>query len=177
MFSEGWSGNQADVTTDVHNIGSTLYNYDQLNPGQLHPSWFQGGEKGPAYQGYQAAGGFPTGQVLPDKTINDTLAGVTKGGLKKQTEYGVMTDPWYDAAQKLGISPAAGQSAGWFNYGGITGLKSPPKILPDLLNDQLEHTSRVLGVEPQRLLNWWGKRKIPLAQNAPGTTLNSTAVG
>jgi hypothetical protein len=170
MFREGWSGNQADVTADTHNIRSTLYNYDQLNPGQLHPSWFT--KQG--YQDYQSAGGFKPGQQLDVGAIKDTLEGSTKGGVYKQTEYGPMADPWYDAAQKLGITPAAGQAAGWFNYGPITGLKSPPKILPDLLNDQLEHTSRVLGVAPQKVLDWWGKRKIPLAQNAvPGTTLNS----
>jgi hypothetical protein len=174
MFREGWNGNQRDVTADVHNIASTLYDYDQLHPGQLHPGWFEGGEKGPAYRSYKETGGWPTGQVLPDKTISDTLEGATRNKVYKQTEYGVMTDPWYDAAAKLNIAPAAAQSGGWFQYGPITGLKSPPKILPDLLNDQLEHTSRVLGVDPKRLLNWWGKRKIPLAENAvPGMTLNS----
>jgi hypothetical protein len=161
MFREGWSGNQADVTADTHNIRSTLYNYDQLNPGQLHPSWFT--KQG--YQDYKSAGGFKPGQPLDVGAIKDTLEGSTKGGVYKQTEYGPMADPWYDAAQKLGITPAAGQAGGWFNYGGITGLKSPPKILPDLLNDQLEHTSRVLNLAPQKILDWWGKRKIPLAQN------------
>jgi hypothetical protein len=165
MFREGWSGNQADVTADTHNIRSTLYNYDQLNPGQLHPSWFTK----PGYQDYQAAGGFKPGQPLDVGAIKDTLESQARGGVSKQVEYGPMADPWYDAAQKLGITPAAGQAGGWFNYGPITGLKSPPKILPDLLNDQLEHTSRVLGVSPQHILDWWGKRKIPLAENAaPG---------
>jgi hypothetical protein len=174
MFREGWSGNQADVTADTHNIRSTLYNYDQLNPGQLHPSWFT--KQG--YQDYQSAGGFKPGQPLDVGAIKDTLESQARGGVSKQVEYGPMADPWYDAAQKLGVTPAAAQAGGWFNYGPITGLKSPPKILPDLLNDQLEHTSRVLGVSPQHILNWWGQRKIPLAQNtAPGPLAQATGVG
>lgn len=174
MFREGWSGNQADVTADTHNIRATLYNYDQLNPGQLPSSWFTK----PGYQDYQAAGGFKPNQGLDVGAIKDTLESQARGGVSKQVEYGVMADPWYDAAQKLGISPAQAQAAGWFNYGPITGLRSPPKILPDLLNDQIEHTSRVLGVSPQHILNWWGQRKIPLAENtAPGTTLNNSGVG
>jgi hypothetical protein len=164
MFREGWSGNQADVTADTHNIRSTLYNFDQLNPGQLPPSWFTK----PGYQAYQGAGGFQPGQKLDVGAIKDTLESQARGGVSKQVEYGPMADPWYDAAQKLGMSPAATQAAGWFNYGPITGLKSPPKILPDLLNDQIEHTSRVLGVTPQHILNWWGQRKIPLAENTVG---------
>ena len=170
MFREGWSGNQADVTADTHNIRSTLYNFDQLNPGQLPPSWFT--KQG--YQDYQGAGGFKPSQPLDVGAIKDTLEGATKGGVYKQTEYGPMSDPWYDAAEKLGVQPAQAQAAGWFGYGPITGLKSPPKILPDLLNDQIEHTSRVLGVSPEHVLDWWAKRKIPLAENTvPGTTLNS----
>jgi len=70
MFREGWSGNQADVTADTHNIRATLYNYDQLNPGQLHPSWFTK----PGYRDYVAQGGFQPGQPLDVGAIKDTLA-------------------------------------------------------------------------------------------------------
>lgn len=173
MFREGWSGNQADVTADTHNIRSTLYKFDQLHPGELDPGWFTA----EGYNAYKKAGGFGQGQPLNVGAIKDTLEGATVNKVPKQTEYGVMSDPWYDAAKQLGIPPAQAQAGGWFNYGPITGLKSPPKTLPDLLNDQLEHTSKVLGVSPSKALEWWGRRKIPLAQASPPPITGALASG
>jgi hypothetical protein len=162
LFRDAWSGNTSDVVADTHNIRATLRAYDQDNPGQLHPSWFSSPQ---AYQDYKANGGFGQGP-LDVGAIKDTLGDATLKGVRKQVEYGPMSDPWRDVGQKLGISPGQAQSGGWFNYGPQTGLRSPPKTLPMLLNDQIEHTSRVLGIPQEKVLDWWANKKIPLAENA-----------
>jgi hypothetical protein len=74
-----------------------------------------------------------------------------------------MTEPWYGAAKKLGIAPAEAQSGGWFSYGPITGLQSPPKTITNLLNDQIGATAKVLNISPEKAVDWWARGKIPLA--------------
>lgn len=85
-----------------------------------------------------------------------------------------MTDPWTLAAKKVGIAPAEGQSGGWFSYGDITGLQSPPKTIPNLLNDQIAATAKAADVSPEQVVNWWAKGKIPLA-GVGGITMGGLA--
>lgn len=158
-FRENWSGNLADVTGDTHNIRATLFEMDNAHPGQLHPSFFHGGEKGDAYKKYKSEG-F---RSLDPGDINDSLGSTTVKKIERQSEYLPMVEPWYQAAQKLGIHPAEAQSGGWFNYGKVTGLSSPPKTIVNLLNDQVADTARTLGVSPEKVVNWWARGKIPLA--------------
>jgi hypothetical protein len=163
IFQRNWSGNLADVTGDTHNIRATLAALDELHPGKLPREWFVSDE---AHKAYKKRGGF--GQdPLPVGDIKDTLEGATKNKVYKQTEYGIMTDPWYRAAEKLGIDPATGQAHGWFGYGGRTGLMSPEATIDDLLNAQIEATSRATGLHPEKILQLWGRGRIPLAE-APG---------
>ena len=161
-FDQNVQGNLASPTIDTHNIRGSIYQYDQLNPGALHPDWFTSPE---AYAQYRANGGFPAGGQIPRSWIDDSLANVTRGGVKKQIEYGPMTTPWYDAAEKLGIQPAQAQAGGWFNYGDVTGLRSPVRSLTQLFGDQIYDTARTLGVPPERVLDWWSKKLTPLTQN------------
>jgi hypothetical protein len=158
-FRENWSGNLRDVTADTHNIRSTLYEFDKVHPGQLPPQWFQTPE---AYTKYRKEG-F---EALDPGDIKDTLGSTTVKGVKRQSEYLPMAEPWYRAAQKVGIAPAEGQSGGWFSYGPITGLQSPPKTIPNLLNDQIEATAKAMGVPHEKAVHWWAKRMIPLASLA-----------
>jgi len=157
-FRENWSGNLADVTGDTHNIRGTLFEMDNLMPGQLHPSWFHGGEKGEAYAKYKREG-F---RALDPGDINDSLGTTTVKKVERQSEYLPMVEPWYRAAKKLGIHPAEGQSGGWFEYGPITGLASPPKTIVNLLNDQIADTAKTLNVSPEKVVDWWAHGKIPL---------------
>jgi len=163
IFQRNWSGNLADVTGDTHNIRATLAALDELHPGKLPREWFVSDE---AHKAYKKRGGFGK-DPLPVGDIKDTLEGATKDKIYKQTEYGIMTDPWYRAAEKLGIDPATGQAHGWFGYGGRTGLMSPEATIDDLLNAQIEATSRATGLHPEKILQLWGRGRIPLAA-APG---------
>jgi hypothetical protein len=160
-FRENWAGNLRDVTGDTHNIRSTLYEMDQAKPGSLHPSWFTSDD---AYAKYRKDG-F---EALDPGDIKDTLGSVTVKGQKRQSEYLPMTEPWYRAARQLGINPAEAQSGGWFSYGPITGLQSPPKTIANLLNDQVAATAKALNVPPEKVVNWWSRGKIPLAGIAGG---------
>jgi hypothetical protein len=155
-FREAWSGNLRDVTGDTHNIRSTLYEMDQIQPGSLPRGWFTSDA---AYAKYRSEG-F---RAVDPGDIADTLGGKTVQKIPRQSEYLPMVEPWYQAAQKVGIHPAEGQSGGWFSYGGITGLQSPPKTITNLLNDQISATAKALGVPPERVVEWWAKGKIPLA--------------
>jgi hypothetical protein len=163
-FRENWSGNLSDVTADTHNIRSTLYKFDQLQPGELPRHWFNSDE---AYATYKKDGfqGIKAGDIA------DTLESKAVNKIKRQSEYLPMADPWYRAADQLGIAPAEAQSGGWFRYGGITGLQSPPKTITNLLNDQIGATAKTLDVPEEKILNWWSRGKIPLASLAGGATL------
>lgn len=157
VFREDWSGNLRDVTGDTHNIRSTLYKLDQVAPGTVPRQWFTDDA---AFAKYKSEG---FGAMDPGD-IKDTLGSVTRDKVSRQAEYLPMTEPWYGAAAKLGIHPAEAQSGGWFNYGPITGLQSPPKTITNLLNDQIAATARAVpGVPPQKIVNWWARGKIPLA--------------
>ena len=155
-FRENWSGNLPDVTGDTHNIRSTLFEMDNVAPGSLPRPWFSSDV---AYAKYRKEG---FGAVNPGDIV-DTLGSKTVKGADRQSEYLPMTEPWYRAAQKLGIHPAEAQSGGWFSYGDITGLQSPPKTIVNLLNDQVDATAKVLDVSPEKVVNWWARGKIPLA--------------
>jgi hypothetical protein len=160
VFQRNWSGNLADVTADTHNIRGTLAALDELHPGTLPREWFVSKE---AHDAYKARGGFGK-DPLPVGDIKDTLEGATNKKVYKQTEYGVMTAPWYRAAEKLGVAPATGQAHGWFGYGGRTGLMSPESTIDDLLSSQIEATARATGLHPEKILQLWGRGKIPLAE-------------
>jgi hypothetical protein len=174
IFRPNVQGNLADPTIDTHNIRGSIYQFDQLNPGQLHPDWFTSPE---AYAAYRANGGFTPNALIGAGDIDDSLANVTRGGVKKQIEYGPMTDPIYGAANQLGISPAQAQAGGWFSYGNVTGLRSPVRSLTQLLNDQLYDTARTISVPPERVLDWWARKLIPLTQNEPPAGPRQTQIG
>jgi hypothetical protein len=171
VFREGWSGNLADAVGDTHNIRSTLYVQDQLMPGSLPRSWFASDD---AFARYRAQG-F---RALDPGDIVDTLGTTTVKKVPRQSEYLPMVEPWYRAAQQLGIHPAEGQSGGWFTFGDITGLQSPPKTITNLLNDQVYATANALpgNVSPEKVVNWWSRGKIPLAGVA-GTAGLGAALG
>lgn len=156
VFRENWSGNLRDVTADTHNIRATLHVLDQLAPGSLSRSWFTNDA---AYDLYREHG---LGAVDVGD-INDSVGDVTAKKVKRQSEYLPMAEPWYRAASNLGIAPARAQSGGWFEFGKTTGLQSPPKTIVNLLNDQIEATAKALGVPPEKVTEWWGRKAIPLA--------------
>jgi hypothetical protein len=166
-FRENWAGNQADVTSDTHNIRATLHVLDRMYPGELPRQWFKTDK---AYDTYKQGGGFGKGP-MPVGDISDTLVDEERKKIRSQVEYGVMTEPWYRAAKKLGIDPAEAQAQGWFHYGPLTGLRSPEATIPDLLNSQIEETARATGLHPEDILKMWGRRRIPLAGLDPGTRM------
>ena len=120
----------AMALADTNNISSTLYEMDKVSPGSLPRGWFSSDA---AYAKYRSDG-FHT---LDPGDILDTLGSKTVNKIPRQSEYLPMAEPWYRAAEKVGIAPAEAQSGGWFSYGDITGLQSPPKTITNLLNDQI----------------------------------------
>ncbi len=154
-FRENWSGNLRDITADTHNIRGTLYEADRLHPGQLPREFFTSDE---AFAKYRRDG-F---ESLDPGAIKDSLGSTTVRGVKRQSEYLPMAEPWYLASDMLKVHPAEAQSGGWFSYGGITGLQSPPKTITNLLNDQISATAKELRVPEETVVNWWSKGKIPL---------------
>jgi hypothetical protein len=173
-FRGNVQGNLASPTIDTHNIRASLYQFDQLHPGQLPRQWFTSDD---AYNAYRSGRGFPSETEISPEAINDSLGGSSRGGVNRQTEYGPMTTPWYDAAEQLGISPAQAQAGGWFSYGNVTGLRSPVRSLTQLLNDQLYDTARTIGVPPERVLDWWARKLIPLTQNEAPAGPQQTQIG
>jgi hypothetical protein len=167
-FRENWSGNLRDVTADTHNIRSTLYEMDQLQPGSLPRGWFNSDA---AFAKYRSDG-F---RAVDAGDIADTLGSKTVKGVPRQSEYLPMAEPWYRAAQQVGLAPAEAQSGGWFSYGGITGLQSPPKTITNLLNDQIAATAKATGQSPEKIVNWWSRGRIPLAGVAGATAMGGLA--
>lgn len=177
-FGPNWWGNLADPTADTHAIRAVLDEYDQLDPGGLPRGWFTDQD---AFERYLANGGFEQGGMLPIEDISHGLQGQTLGGIrgkqpgrKAQTEYPIIQGPLYNAAERMGISPAEVQERLWFDAGPRTGLQSPRFGISDLLNQQIDATARATGVDPETILRLWGRRRIPLADagdmNIPGAS-------
>lgn len=167
LFQEAWSGNMADVVADQHNILAVLDAYDKMDPGGLPREWFVSDD---AYNSYRASGGLP--KVIPDKYLDASLEGEVvpgSGSRFAQTEYPVIAAPTYGAADIMGISPSEAQENLWFGKGNLTGLRSPPLAIPDLLNAQIQATARATGLHPDVIMNLWAQRRIPLAENEQST--------
>jgi hypothetical protein len=167
-FRENWAGNLLDVTGDTHVIRGGLHYLDKLYPGELPPGWFTNAA---AYDLYRSKGL----QAVPPGGIKDTLDGRTVAKAFRQAEYLPITEPTYRAAQQLGIAPAEVQSGGWFSLGDLTNLRSPPKTIPHLLNDQIEATARAASVSNETALNWWSRGLIPLAGVAGAAKMGELA--
>lgn len=175
LFQEAWSGNMGDVVADQHNILAVLDAYDRLDPGGLPREWFMSDA---AYQSYRESGGLP--KQIPDKMFEGSLAGGVvpgTGGREAQTEYPLIAEPTYLAADLMGISPSEAQENLWFAKGGLTGLRSPPRAIPDLLNAQIQATARATGLHPEVIMKLWATRKIPLAQDEQPVEDWMTATG
>jgi hypothetical protein len=164
LFRRSVGGNTADPVVDMHDIRKTLWEYDQLHPGQLPRQWFTSPAE---YDAYRANGGFREGQPLKG-LFKESLEGTSRGGVERKIEYGPMADPLYRAGELLGAPPGMLQSGGWFGYGGQTGLRSPPNTLIQLLNNQLYDSARAAGVSPERMLDWMARKVSPLSQNDQG---------
>ena len=192
-FHQNVQGNLASPTIDTHNIRGSIYQWDQMNPGQLNPrNWFTSDA---AYQTYRAHG-FPSGTDGPPRPasispIRPTRArsrrarsttasrGAPAGGVKRQIEFGPMTDargttPRACSGSRTSPSVQAGK---WFSYGQNTGLRSPVRSLTQLFGDQVYDTARTIGVPAERVLEWWARKLIPLTQNEPQPGPAQTQIG
>ena len=82
-FDKNVQGNLASPTIDTHNIRGSIYQFDQLHPGELHPDWFSSPE---AYAAYRANGGFTPEALIGRSAIDDSLArSVTRAGGKNRS--------------------------------------------------------------------------------------------
>jgi hypothetical protein len=165
-FREGWSGNTKDVVADMHVGRQNLLEYDNAFPGSLPPGLFRSKD---VYQQYRDAGSLTKAFKDLSSVFTETSS-PTKALTPKRpavVEYPIQQLPLTHAAGLLGITPGQAQSGGWFEYGKNTGLGSPPQTVPMLLNNQIEATSKALGVPSEKVLEWWGRGKIPLSSNAP----------
>lgn len=163
-FRENWRGNLEGVTMDTHGIRDTLIAMDAINPGSLHRGWFNSDD---AYRKYREEGRLP--YELDVGSINDSLGSIARKGRSAQVEYGAMADPMMRTGEILGVPGSTVQAQGWFGLGDRTGLKSPPRTIPMLLNDQIEDTARATGMHPLDIMKLWAKKRIPLASRDTGS--------
>jgi len=141
FFSKNVAGNRSGVTADTHAIRAALDVMNEKYPGSI------GGWIKPKYK---AAYARDPSQLNPAMWIDDTLEGISRNKIDKQVEYAPFADIYHEAARKVGVEPAEGQSMGWFGSGERTGLKSERKTVPDLLNERINVTAKAFG-EPEEV--------------------------
>lgn len=151
-FQHAVSGDLGRVVGDTHFMRGTLGLLQELT-GSI-PEGFILPHARQAYK--------DTGELNFSGDIDDRFKVQTRGGQKRQVEYGPFADVAFDAADLLNIHPSQVQARMWFRMGDKTGLRSEERTLPDLLNDQLDVTGQTLGMAPDEVLKLWAKGKIPL---------------
>lgn len=153
-FQHAVAGDLGRVVGDTHFMRGTLGLLEELTGKGSIPEGFILPHARDKYR--------DTGELNFAGDIDDQFKVQTRGGQKRQVEYGPFADIAFDASDLLGIHPSQVQSRMWFRMGDKTGLRSEEKTLPDLLNDQLDITGQTLGIEPGEVLKLWATGKIPL---------------
>jgi len=160
IFRQNVMGNLLDVTSDTHDIRSTLTILNDLYPGAIPPSFLKPGARARYLEDPKI--------FSPASDVEDTLESVARNKVSRQVEYGPVSDVTRRASELLGVKPAEAQSMKWFAYGDRTGLASQPKTIIDLQNDLLDTTAQALGISPQEALRQYSRRKIPLLARGGG---------
>ena len=153
-FLRNTAGDLSDVTADTHNIRGALLAMNEVEPGSISPGFFNSPEARESYR--------ITGEFKPSSDINDSLQSGKVDGIEQQIEYGPLSDVTFAAARLAGIAPAPMQSLGWFGSGAATGLKSETKTIAELMNERVNVTAQVLGINPEQALKLFSEGKIPL---------------
>ena len=153
IFGPNMAGNRSGVTVDTHAIRGTLQTLNEIEPGSVPANFIL-----PKYRDAYAA----NPSALTPNMIDDSLGSQKVGGVPMQTEYPVFADIWHDAADKLGVTPAEGQSMGWFGFGDQTNLGSARQTPVDLFNERLSVTAQNLDIPIEEAARLVYRRQIPL---------------
>ena len=171
-FAENVAGNLEGVTVDTHAIRAVIDVMNELEPGSVPIEWI-GGKTAEKTKQFQEMYKKDPKSLDVSTMVKDTLESQAFNKVSKQTEYAVFSDIYKKVAEKAGVKPAEAQSLSWFANGERTGLASEPKTIVELLDDRIDVTAQLTGMNKEEVFKKFMQGSIPLA-SAGGLTLLDT---
>jgi len=171
-FAENVAGNLEGVTVDTHAIRAVIDVMNELEPGSVPIEWI-GGKTAEKTKQFQEMYKKDPKSLDVSTMVKDTLESQALNKVSKQTEYAVFSDIYKKVAEKAGVKPAEAQSLSWFANGERTGLASEPKTIVELLDDRIDVTAQLTGMNKEEVFKKFMQGSIPLA-SAGGLTLLDT---
>ena len=171
-FAENVTGNLEGVTVDTHAIRAVIDVMNELEPGSVPIEWI-GGKNADMTKKYREMYKKDPKSLDVSIMVADTLKSQALNKVKKQTEYAVFSDLYKKVAEKAGVKPAEAQSLSWFANGDRTGLESDPKTIVELLEDRIDVTAQLTGMNKEEVFKKFMQGSIPLA-SAGGLSLLDT---
>ena len=145
---------------------------NELEPGSVPIEWI-GGKNADMTKKYREMYKKAPKSLDVSIMVADTLKSQALNKDKKQTEYAVFSDLYKKVAEKAGVKPAEAQSLSWFANGDRTGLESDPKTIVELLEDRIDVTAQLTGMNKEEVFKKFMQGSIPLA-SAGGLSLLDT---
>lgn len=171
-FAENVAGNLEGVTVDTHAIRAVIDVMNELEPGSVPIEWI-GGKTAEKTKQFQEMYKKDPKSLDVSTMVKDTLESQALNKVSKQTEYAVFSDIYKKVAEKAGVKPAEAQSLSWFANGERTGLASEPKTIVELLDDRIDVTAQLTGMNKEEVFKKFMQGSIPLA-SAGGLSLLDT---
>ena len=171
-FAENVTGNLEGVTVDTHAIRAVIDVMNQLEPGSVPIEWI-GGKTPQKTKQFQDMYKKDPSSLDVSTMVRDQLESTTLNKVSKQTEYAVFSDIYKKVAEIAGVKPAEAQSLSWFANGDRTGLASEAKTIVELIDDRIDVTSQLTGINKEEVFKKFMQGSIPLA-SAGGLTLLDT---
>lgn len=171
-FAENVAGNLEGVTVDTHAIRAVIDVMNELEPGSVPIEWI-GGKTAEKTKQFQEMYKKDPKSLDVSTMVKDTLESQAFNKVSKQTEYAVFSDIYKKVAEKAGVKPAEAQSLSWFANGERTGLASEPKTIVELLDDRIDVTAQLTGMNKEEVFKKFMQGSIPLA-SAGGLSLLDT---
>jgi hypothetical protein len=171
-FAENVTGNLEGVTVDTHAIRAVIDVMNELEPGSVPIEWI-GGKTPQKTKQFQDMYKKDPSSLDVSTMVRDQLESTTLNKVSKQTEYAVFSDIYKKVAEIAGVKPAEAQSLSWFANGDRTGLASEAKTIVELIDDRIDVTSQLTGINKEEVFKKFMQGSIPLA-SAGGLTLLDT---
>jgi hypothetical protein len=92
-----------------------------------------------------------------DEQMTELIHPKSEGGKGLPQWYSPAEQAVHDVSSKMGIDPINGQELGWF---GVKGVEGKPMI--QVINEAIERTRRVTGMNPDRIMQGIVTRKMPV---------------
>jgi hypothetical protein len=150
-YIQNWFGNLFPVTADTHGVRlPAMLSHD--------PRWLAA-SIGDAGARWSPRNDWEAGKIaLPDTLKQPGLWEAAPQG----SEYGFMENKWRDVAKEVGVRPGQAQAMGWVGGGGLTGLKSAPKLFLQSIEDRIKATAAARNMTPGQVIDQLAKGKIYL---------------